>query len=107
MVDQLGERWQTLLHHLERWGRVLVPAEVGDGPGHVAQERGRGVGLYQPGFVGNILEGVHKLEALEIGMLLSNWTSSHPRRGAMTPLLMTKSLSWVPSPAMLPRAHTA
>ena len=64
MVDQLGERRQTLLHHVERRRRVLVAAQVGDGPGHVAQERGRGVGLYQPGVVGNILGRLSKIGRL-------------------------------------------
>ena len=35
MLYQLGKDWETLLPNLE-WSRCgLVPAEVGDGPGHI------------------------------------------------------------------------
>ena len=43
VLDKLSEYWETLLHYVEWWRRVLVPAQVGDGPGHVPQEGGGGV----------------------------------------------------------------
>ena len=45
VLDQLGQDGEALLHHLEGRARVLVAAQVGDGPGHVAEERGRGLGV--------------------------------------------------------------
>ena len=39
MLSQLQERWHAHANHLDGWRRVLVPAQVRDGPGHVSQER--------------------------------------------------------------------
>lgn len=47
VADQCCQGRKTLLHHGERRAWILVPAQVGDGPGHVTQEGGRGVWLDQ------------------------------------------------------------
>ena len=47
IVDEGGQGGQALLHHFQAGRGVLVPAQVGDGPGHVAEESDRLAGVHQ------------------------------------------------------------